>query len=114
MRRKINGEAVTECNRIDLRRDMKVREARGLVGSPSAVVDGGDDIIDDSGWMSLFTTVCGVVVAAACDARVDWPRNFKVDIAKGLGRENAVLVVNFVRKGPERLLCRSDVNIRDA
>lgn len=44
MERKRNVEAVTECKRIDLRRDTNVTEARGLVGGHSALVDG-DDIV---------------------------------------------------------------------
>ena len=61
--------------------------------------------------MSLFTTVCGVAVPAACGARVDWPRNFKVDITKGLRLVSAVFVVNIVREG---LLYWSEINNRDA
>lgn len=111
IKRKRNGEAVTECNRIDLRRETKVTEARGLVGRRSAVVDGGG-IIDVCGWISLFITVCEAV-ASTCDARVDWPRNFEADIAKGLRPANAVFVVNAVREGRRKLLCCNEINIRD-
>lgn len=51
IKRKRNGEAVTECKRMDLRRDIKVREARGLIDGRNAVFNG-DDVIDVWEWLS--------------------------------------------------------------